>query len=463
MSSTISGFASGDTIDLVGITATSAEDTKGTLDVYDATTLVNSFKVSGNYKGANFDVNPSADGSAITLDPSQPPGLPVVTANPITLSVPQSIEGAAGTAVNVNGLSVSDTAPGVTVTVELSTTTGLLSANTGAPGGGGTITIAPDGTGLVITGTLNQVNADLTTVSYTATAAGTDTIEAFASDTANDADGDSTAVTTSDEAPTLMVPGAQTVTAGTATPITGIDITDPASTGATFTVTLSDSTGTLSADGDGASTTTGVDTNTLTISGDLADVDDDLASLTIPARRPVSRQRLPTRSLFLSTTVMAATPRQTIGVTIDQAIDETPSRRGADKRIRHHRHAACDYRRQPGRQRHAREYLYRHRVGRERDTWRYRLRRQHGQRHRQRLSHDYGRLCGRQFRPLGADLYRRGAAFRSSGHRYHWLLSYRQFRPHGKCLHERSGRSAGLFCVDLANRRQFRRRHELDT
>ena len=121
-----------------------------------------------------------------------------------------------------------------------------------------------------------------------------------------------------------MVPGAQTVTAGTATPITGTDITDPLSTGATFTVTLSDSTGTLSADEDGASTTTGDGTSTLTISGDLADVNSDLASL---AYTGASTGFAATATDTIAISVddgNGGNAQGTIGVTIDQALDETP-------------------------------------------------------------------------------------------------------------------------------------------
>ena len=96
------------------------------------------------------------------------------------------------------------------------------------------------------------------------------------------------------------------------------------STGATFTVTLSDSTGTLSADEDGASTTTGDGTNTLTISGDLADVKSDLASL---AYTGASTGFAATATDTIGISVddgNGGNAQGTIGVTIDQALDETP-------------------------------------------------------------------------------------------------------------------------------------------
>ena len=73
---------------------------------------------------------------------------------------------------------------GETFTVTLTDSTGQLSANTSAPGGGGTI--SGSGTNdLVIQGTLSQVNADLTTLTDRNNTAGTDNITVHATDSFN--------------------------------------------------------------------------------------------------------------------------------------------------------------------------------------------------------------------------------------------------------------------------------------
>ena len=59
------------------------------------------------------------------------------------------------------------TTAGETFTVTLSDGAGVLSANTGATGGGGTITPSNSGKTLTIAGSLSQVNADLTTLADT--------------------------------------------------------------------------------------------------------------------------------------------------------------------------------------------------------------------------------------------------------------------------------------------------------
>jgi autotransporter passenger strand-loop-strand repeat protein/T5SS/PEP-CTERM-associated repeat protein len=278
-SSTISGFAAGDTIELDGITATSARDTSGTLDVFDGANLVASFNLNGNYVGAAFDVSKSGDISDIKLDPNQPSGVPAPTPAVLTISDGGGIEGKGGVAVAVPGISISDSSAGATLTVEIISDTGQLAASTNATGGGGSITPAPDATELTIVGSLAQVNADLSTLTYSATAAGPDTLQLVATDDAGNADSSSINVEVPDQAPTFVLPGPQTVTASASTAITGLAVTDALSTNATFTVRLSDTTGDLTADQDGASTVTGTGTTTLVITGNLDDVNADLATL----------------------------------------------------------------------------------------------------------------------------------------------------------------------------------------
>ena len=82
-------------------------------------------------------------------------------------------------------------------------------------------------------------------------------------------------------APVLTVPGAQTITAGQATAIPDVSLAETgAVNGEIFTVTLTDSTGDLSAGTVGDGDTVTASGTTLTITGSLSDVNSDLGTLT---------------------------------------------------------------------------------------------------------------------------------------------------------------------------------------
>jgi hypothetical protein len=82
-----------------------------------------------------------------------------------SVAVPQGETAAEGVSVNIPGIVIADATPGANLSVALSDSGGLLSANTNATGGGGTIT--GEGThDLAIVGSLTQINADLSTLSY---------------------------------------------------------------------------------------------------------------------------------------------------------------------------------------------------------------------------------------------------------------------------------------------------------
>src|SRR5581483_8835762 len=74
----------------------------------------------------------------------------------------------------------------------------------------------------------------------------------------------------------IEVPSGQTVAVDTATPISGVSLVESGATSTeTFTVTLSDATGVLSASGG----TWNSETHTLTIGGTLSQINADLATL----------------------------------------------------------------------------------------------------------------------------------------------------------------------------------------
>ena len=157
-----------------------------------------------------------------------------------------------------------------TFTVTLTDTHGLLSASGQGVSGSGT-------TKLTITGSLEQVNADLATLSDTDPSSGSDTITLTAKDSFNNSAQQQTIAVTASGGPVLTVPGAQTVGLNHATAIAGVSLAESGSSGdETFTVTLTDTHGLLSASGPGVS---GSGTTKLTITGSLEQVNADLATL----------------------------------------------------------------------------------------------------------------------------------------------------------------------------------------
>ena len=127
-------------------------------------------------------------------------------------------------------------------------TNGDLSA-TGAGGDPGSGT-----TSLTITGSLAQVNSDLGTLTDTDAATAADTITVNASDSfGNSAAPQSIAVTVTSAIGPLAItaPASATVGVGQAGAISGVSISRdrPTTSGETFTVTLADTNGVLSATG----------------------------------------------------------------------------------------------------------------------------------------------------------------------------------------------------------------------
>jgi hypothetical protein len=176
-------------------------------------------------------------------------------------------------------ISESPTTGGETFTVVLADSHGVLSANTGGIGGGGTIASSNSGKTLTVSGTLTQVNADLATLTDNDASTASDTITINAGDSNGATAGPSSIVVTVNTAPVLTAPAAKVIGVSKATPIPGGSLAETGNTsGETFSVTLSDSNGLLSVTAGGA-TLTGNGSKSLTISGSLSVVSTALGTL----------------------------------------------------------------------------------------------------------------------------------------------------------------------------------------
>jgi len=158
-----------------------------------------------------------------------------------------------------------------------------LSANTGATGGGGTIT-GTGTTALTIVGTLAQVKADLTTLTDTDGNLSADTITINASDSAGATATPASIAVSVNAPPVITAPPSVSVDENVGSPVAGVSIADPdaVSAGETLTVTLADTDGLLSANTGalgGGGTINGSGTTSLTIVGTLAQVNADLSTL----------------------------------------------------------------------------------------------------------------------------------------------------------------------------------------
>ncbi len=216
----------------------------------------------------------ASGGVSVTVASAATGGKPVV-------SMPASFTATSGTTQAIAGISVADSQATGTVTVVLGDATGLLS--TSAPTG---VTEQGEGTTkLTLVGTLAAINADLASLTYKAGAtAGTDSLVVTAS--ANGVAGSGTAAIAVNASsvgatPVVTTPATATVSAGTSLALGSVSVADSA--GGALTVTISDSTGLLHTGPQSGLTETGEGTTSLTLSGSLAAINADLASLTYQA------------------------------------------------------------------------------------------------------------------------------------------------------------------------------------
>ena len=218
--------------------------------------------------------NPAQETQVLTVDETSP----VITApSTATIGVNQT------DAITGVSLSESGNALGETFTVTLKDSNGVLSAtDTGGVGN----TVSSPGTTLTISGTLSEVNADLATLKdtdSTATAPGSpETITVSASDSFDNIAAPQTIdVTVNGEPSIAATTPSQTIGVNQTDAITGVSLSESGNAlGETFTVTLKDSNGVLSAtDTGGVGNTVSSPGTTLTISGTLSEVNADLATL----------------------------------------------------------------------------------------------------------------------------------------------------------------------------------------
>ncbi len=202
-----------------------------------------------------------------------------------TITGPATLTELSDRTVALGGFTLTDNAAAAAggFTLTLSDKSGLLSATAET---GATVTGAGT-TKLALAGTVAGVQAELATLTYTGADTGTkptlsDTLTVTAKNSRGGSGSETTKITVDHLKPVTSVPGAEKVASGVVTAITGISVADadPTAGSSTFTETITDKTGLLSATAFAGATVAGAGSKSLTLSGSLSAVNQELASLT---------------------------------------------------------------------------------------------------------------------------------------------------------------------------------------
>ena len=241
----------------------------GGLTDNDASTADDTIKITAS-DGFGNAATPSS--IAVSVTPRAKPGTP-------SISAPAAAQfGLLDEPGGIAGVSVAETNPANNeiFTVTLTDTVGGLSTTKTE----GTVT-GENSHALKIVGTLAQVDDDLATLTYGGLAGGTDTIKINAGDSlGGTATTTSIAVSYNGDIDVSLPPAAGYVQ-NQASAFQGLEISETGNTtGETFRVTLQALDGDLTTSG-GQGTISGNGKSTLTISGSLAQVNQDLAALSV--------------------------------------------------------------------------------------------------------------------------------------------------------------------------------------
>ncbi len=269
-SGTITDFSAGDSIALGGFTATGAIFAGGTLTISSLAGSV-ALHVDGGFAADAFNITLDAFGdSIVTLDDA--PG--------ITIATPAAAEAVAGGASALAGIVITDGAA-ATALVVVQSLHGALDLGSEA----GTAVSGRGTTQLVLSGAIADLNAALATLTLAEANAGAeDRLSITVTDSLGETAGAVVSVAV-DQPPRILAPTSAATSVGVAAPLPGISISDgdAVAAGETITVLVTATGGVLAATQSGSGTVIGGGTGTLTVTGSLAEVNAELASLTYAA------------------------------------------------------------------------------------------------------------------------------------------------------------------------------------
>jgi|GEM_PF-2549652 len=239
----------------------------------------------------------------------------LVGGQPPTITLPTtSLTAIQSTPLTITGITVGDPG-GTTEQLTLSVKYGSSSLSFGNTTG---LTVTGNGTSSVtVTGNLADLQTDLATLSYTSNYPynGTDTLSLRLKDTTNKLTTTSSLpITLKTQPPTITLPKSLTVNPDTVSPITGITVGDLG--GTKERLTLSVSNGTINFGNTTGLTLTGgsYGSNSVTVSGDLANLQTDLATLSYTSN--ASYRGTDTLSLGLTDTTNKLTTNSSLAITV---------------------------------------------------------------------------------------------------------------------------------------------------